>query len=308
MVEVALTLLLASRAATGAQCVDRMRPVTGRWRPWRRAARSGRGGHHAVRRPVRQALRRPTTRAACRSSGPSRAASWTGSGAPGERALDIGAGRGAATFPLAEAVGAHGPGRRARPRARHGPAASPRTPPTCPHVHVTPATPPTRGPPRRRTTLIASSLVIFFLDDPVGALGRWRALLRAGGRLGVATFQPWCGAWQALSDLYDEFAEDPIARRRPLARTDAGVEAMLIGAGFSGRAHRARDVRDPVRRRRRVASAGPGRPRWAACGGGRRRPPTPRSCGAPPRSSSAGRDADGRIVLEVGARYTFGIS
>jgi SAM-dependent methyltransferase len=224
---------------------------------------------------------------------------------PGERALDVGAGRGAVTLALAEAVGSGGrvdaidlaPGMvrlLAEDTAQ------------LPHVHVTQGDAADPRPPAPPYDVLTSSLVVFFLDDPVGALVRWRALLRAGGRVGITTFQPWWGAWRALDELYDEFADDPLPSDDRYS-TDASVESMLQAGGFSEvRTELATYVvpfADPEEWRR-----------WSYAtpmGGLWRRtseavhPEIMRRAGAILEGS---RDADGRIVLEVGARYTFGIS
>jgi len=223
---------------------------------------------------------------------------------PGERALDIGAGRGAVTFLLAHAVGPTGrvdaldlaPG---MVRLLSEDTAD------LPQVHVTTSNAADPRPPAPPYDLVASSLVIFFLDDPVAALERWRALLRPGGRVGITTFQPWWGAWRALSDLYDEFTEDSIS---PDDRylTDAGVEAMLTGAGFSG-------VRSELATHMIPFTDVDEWHRWSwatPMGGLWRGTPArhhPEILRRATEILEAGREAQGRIVLEVGARYTFGI-
>ena len=183
--------------------VDRLRPATGRWQAWRSPSRRTPPCSTALRRL------RPERRAVLRGDGP-------GSRGPAARCEP------ARRRSTSARVAARSPSRSRTPSAR--PAAwtpstslpawcvcSPRTPRTSPTSTSPRATPPTRGRPRRRTTSIASSMVIFFLDDPTAALTRWRALLRPGGRLGVATFQPWYGTLGgARATLYDEFAEDPL--------------------------------------------------------------------------------------------------
>ncbi|MFC5178012.1 class I SAM-dependent methyltransferase [Nocardioides taihuensis] len=155
---------------------------------------------------------------------------------PGERAADLGAGRGAATFPLAEAVGPEGrvdaldvaPGMvrltseavAARGldhvRVLHGDASDPSLPPASYDV-------------------VASSLVLFFLPQPEDALPRWLDLLDEGGRLGVATFRPWSGTWKAIEDLFAEYDHDtgrPATTSMPdVYATDEGVEGLLRDAG-----------------------------------------------------------------------------
>ena len=74
--------------------------------------------------------------------------------------------------------------------------------------------------------------MLFFLPEPVEALRRWRALLRHEGRLGITTFQPWRGTWEALWALYDEFAQESSSADDRYS-TDASVEAMPSAACFS---------------------------------------------------------------------------
>ena len=88
---------------------------------------------------------------------------------PGEKALDIGSGRGAVTRPLAEDVGPTGrvdavdlaPGmvRLLGEDTAH-----------LAHVHVTQGNAADPRPPAPPYDVIASSMVIFFLDDPTAAL------------------------------------------------------------------------------------------------------------------------------------------
>lgn len=226
---------------------------------------------------------------------------------PGERVLDIGAGRGAATFPLADAVGEGGrvdaidfaPGmveHLARDTAH------------LPQVHVAEGDATDPPPGAAPYDVVAASLVVFFVPDPVEALARWRALTRPGGRLGVATFQPWFGTWQALDAIYLEFAgqQHSSASQQSAFEGDAGVERMLTEAGYG-------EVRtdlvthpihfDDVDQWVRWSRAG------TVMGGIWNRtdeadhPEILRRATATLEDS---RGADGRIVLEVGARYTFG--
>jgi SAM-dependent methyltransferase len=153
--------------------------------------------------------------------------------------------------------------------------------------------------------VIASSLVIFFLDDPIAALSRWRALLRPGGRLGITTFQPWWGAWQALSRLYDEFTQDPVSTDDRYL-TDGGVEAMLTRAGFSGVHTELATYVIPfadVEAWRRWSLATPLGGLWRRT----RESDHPEILRRATEILESGRDADGRVVLAVGARYTFGV-
>jgi ubiquinone/menaquinone biosynthesis C-methylase UbiE len=221
----------------------------------------------------------------------------------GEKTLDIGSGRGAVTLPLADAVGPTGrvdaldlaPGmvRLLSDDTAH-----------LPHVHVTQSNAADPRPPAPPYDVIASSMVIFFLDDPTAALTHWHVLLRPGGRVGVATFQPWFGTWAKLVDLYDEFAEDPLPTDSRYG-TDAQVERMLIDAGFS-------DVRTETATYVIPFADAEEWRRWSLAtpmGGLWRRTPESRHPEIMRRATDlleSSRDEDGRMVLEVAARYTFG--
>jgi ubiquinone/menaquinone biosynthesis C-methylase UbiE len=160
--------------------------------------------------------------------------------AAGERVLDVGAGRGAATVRLAEAVG---------PTARvHAVDISPamvgllcREVAALPHVEVTvgDATDPPVAP--GSCDVVASSLVLFFLPDPEAALRRWLRLLVPGGRVGATTFRPWPPTWRAVEDVFEEYAPPAPAGAGPgptampeAYGTDAGVESLFRAAGASG--------------------------------------------------------------------------
>ena len=226
---------------------------------------------------------------------------------PGERALDVGAGRGAATFPLADAVGEGGrvdaidvaPG-----MVEH----LTRDTAHLPQVHVERGDATDPRPPGAPYDVVAASLVVFFLPDPVDALTRWRTLIRPGGRLGVATFQPWFGTWKALDDIYQEFAgqQHASASQQSAFEGDAGVELMLTGAGYD-------EVRtelvthpihfDDVDQWVRWSKAG------TVMGGIWNRTDEadhPEILRRATTILDGARGSDGRIVLEVGARYTFG--
>ncbi|MEO6511677.1 MAG: methyltransferase [Nocardioides sp.] len=226
---------------------------------------------------------------------------------PGERVLDVGAGRGAATFPLADAVGEGGyvaaidvaPG-----MVEHLATDTASLPQV--HVELGDATDP--HPPGAPYDVVAASLVVFFLPDPLQALIRWRSLVRDGGRLGVATFQPWSGAWRALDDLTEEFTvhRSTIAPQQSAFDGDAGVERLLAEAGYV-------EVRtEPATHRIPFA----GVEEWVAwsragtvMGGIWSRTDESDHLEILRRATEileGTRGADGRMALEVGARYTFG--
>lgn len=92
--------------------------------------------------------------------------------------------------------------------------------------------------PKRSFDVAVSSLVLFFLPDPVAALRRWRELLVDRGRIGIATFGPYSDQWRtgvdavlaawAPPDLLD-------ARTNGAAgpfESDEAMENLLSAAGY----------------------------------------------------------------------------
>lgn len=157
---------------------------------------------------------------------------------PGERALDIGSGRGAALFPLAAAVEPRG--------SVNGIDLSPRM------VEATSADIAARGLmnvalqvmdasaphfPQAGFDIVASSLVIFFLPDPAGALANWCELLVPGGRLGLSTFGAPSPVWHAVDAVFRPYLPPAMLDARTTGaagpfESDAGVEGLLRDAGF----------------------------------------------------------------------------
>lgn len=156
----------------------------------------------------------------------------------GERALDVGCGRGAVLFPLAEAIGPSGrvtgidlstlmieatqadvAARQLRAEVVLGDAQSPKFPP-------------------QSFDTVAASLVLFFLPDPLGALRTWHALLVDGGRVGVSTFGPNSPTWQAVDQVFDPYVLPSTVGPRTTGKagpfsSDAGMEQLLVDAGFT---------------------------------------------------------------------------
>jgi ubiquinone/menaquinone biosynthesis C-methylase UbiE len=157
---------------------------------------------------------------------------------PGERALDIGCGRGAALFELAAAVGPTGSATgidlaekmiacTARDPRCHRPDAA------AVELLVQDAARPSL--PTASYDVAAASFVLFFLPAPGAAIRAWRELLAPGGRLGVTTFAQHRGGW--LEDVLDRFLPDASRTGAvgPSAfDTDAGVEDLFRAAGFTG--------------------------------------------------------------------------
>lgn len=154
---------------------------------------------------------------------------------PGEHVLDVGAGRGAATLPLAERVG---------PMGRvHAIDVSPRmvallaeavADPRWGHVRVQ------RGdalaPPPGPHDAVCASLVLFFLPDPAAGLAAWREVLAPGGRIGISTFAPWPEGMQAVTDVLDSYRPADVAssaQMPPAFATDDAVEGLFRAAGLT---------------------------------------------------------------------------
>ena len=148
---------------------------------------------------------------------------------PGERALDLGCGRGAALFALADAVGPTGTVTGIDLSVRMVEATR-----TDVHdrglshvdVQVMDACAPTL--PAARYDVVVASFVLFFVPAPVAALRAWRPLLAPGGRLGLSTFGESRTGW--LEDVFAPYL--PAARFGSAFDTDAGVEHLVASAGF----------------------------------------------------------------------------
>lgn len=156
----------------------------------------------------------------------------------GERALDVGCGRGAALFPLARAVGTQGAvvGIDLSPRMVEATRADAVGSGLPIDVRVGDAQDPDLG--SASFDVVASSLVLFFLPDPLGALRVWRSLLVPGGRVGVSTFGERSPAWRAVDAVFAPFLPADMAdpRTQPAQSafgSDAGVESLLTDAGFT---------------------------------------------------------------------------
>jgi ubiquinone/menaquinone biosynthesis C-methylase UbiE len=155
----------------------------------------------------------------------------------GERALDVGCGRGAALVRLAEAV---------QPDGRViGIDLSPGMVDACravvadtgldADVRVGDATAPDL--PAETFDVVSSSLVLFFLPDPVAALRVWRDLLVPGGRIGVSTFGDYSPHWKAVEAVFDPYIPEEMRDPRTTGKqgpfaSDEGVEGMLREAGY----------------------------------------------------------------------------
>lgn len=155
---------------------------------------------------------------------------------PGERALDVGCGRGAATIPLAEGVGAGGKviGIDFAPRMVEATAADVAH---LPQVEIRVADASSPGLPLASFDVVTSSLVLFFLPEPQDALRAWSALLVPGGRLGITTFGPSESPLAEVDRLFSPYLPSAVLDARTSGQqgpfsSDHGVEEMFTTAGL----------------------------------------------------------------------------
>lgn len=157
----------------------------------------------------------------------------------GERWLDIGCGRGAVLLPVAEAIGQHGIAvgidissgmvEHARRLALH---AGLRNVECEVDDAQSPAT--VKGP----FDTVSSSLVLFFLSDPLAALRNWRPLLKPGGRLGVTTFGAIDPRWAEVDEVFAPHLPPEMKDARTSGKegpfaSDQGVARLFLDAGFT---------------------------------------------------------------------------
>ncbi len=125
---------------------------------------------------------------------------------PGERAADVGCGRGAVTLPLCRAVGAAGHvvgvdlsasmvERLGEDAARRGVTNLDLLVGDAADVGLEPAT----------FDLVSASLVLFFSPDPAATLSQWISLLKPAGRIGITTFGDRDGLWRDVDDLFTPY-------------------------------------------------------------------------------------------------------
>ncbi len=231
---------------------------------------------------------------------------------PGERFLDVGCGSGALLLPAAGAVTSAGravgldssAGMLERSRSAlaaagisHGDLV----------LGDAQELPPLSGGP---FDAVGSSLVLFFLPDPVAALRGWQALLRPGGRLGISTFGPQDAAWDHLDDVFTAFLPADMLDARTSGRrgpfgSDAGVEGLLTAAGLTGVHTRTWDLRlqfaDAAQWHAWTMSTGQ-RAMWARIPADQRAEVRAEA----ERRLHAARAADGSITVGQQVRYTIG--
>ena len=155
---------------------------------------------------------------------------------PGERVLDVGCGRGAVLGRVAPLVGAQGRavGLDLAPEMVRRTAADLAD---LAWVEVLVGDAQAPALPLRSYDVVASSLVLFFLDDPAAALRSWAELLVPGGRLGVTTFGDEDPRWCSVDAVFEPYLPARLKDARTSGRTgpfdsDAGMEALLADAGL----------------------------------------------------------------------------
>jgi len=159
--------------------------------------------------------------------------------AEGERWLDIGCGRGAVLLPAAEAIGQHGLAvgidishgmvEHSRRLALHN---GLRNVECEVDDAQSPAT--VKGP----FDTISSSLVLFFLANPLAALRNWRPLLKPGGRIGITTFGVIDPRWEEVDEVFQPHLPPEMMDARTSGKegpfaSDKGVERLFLDAGFT---------------------------------------------------------------------------
>lgn len=157
----------------------------------------------------------------------------------GASAVDLGCGRGAVLFPLAEAVGPTGTVLGIDVSAAML-AATQRDIDRQGLQNVTLRLMDASAPdlPPGSYDLLTASLVLFFLPDPVAALRSWRALLRPGGQVGVSTFGGRDPRWEDVDDLFVPYLPPHLLDARTSGKSgpfgsDDGVEKLFADAGYA---------------------------------------------------------------------------
>lgn len=157
---------------------------------------------------------------------------------PGERVLDLGCGKGAATLPLAVAVGPAGAVTAVDIAAGMIDALDRAV--TDHHLtQVTTHRADVSDPDPAWGTfdIVAASLVLFFLPDPLLTLRRWTARVAGGGRIGISTFGPQDEVWRAIDALFLPYLPQQVLDARTTGAAgpfadDAGVEQLFTAAGI----------------------------------------------------------------------------
>ncbi|WP_225850095.1 class I SAM-dependent methyltransferase [Streptomyces sp. HPF1205] len=157
---------------------------------------------------------------------------------PGMRVLDVGCGRGACTFPAAEAVGEDG-SVTAVDAAEAMVEATRRTAAEQGASHVTVLTGDAGRPdfPDGSFDAVLAGLVVFLLPDPAAALRAHHRLLRPGGRFAMSSFGSVDARFFQVTDVLPQFLDEPLGpvpgRSDNAFATKESVAALVSGAGFT---------------------------------------------------------------------------
>ncbi len=156
---------------------------------------------------------------------------------PGDRVLDLGAGRGAAFFPAVDEVGPTGHVT-AIDLSEQMVAALRRDAAAQSLHNVTVAVGDAEHPDVEPASIdvVLAALVLFFVPDPTQAVSAAHAALKAGGRLAFTTFGPLTAQWAALYDAVGPLAPDAGQPRpghgSPLWDAPDAITTWLSDAGF----------------------------------------------------------------------------
>lgn len=159
---------------------------------------------------------------------------------PGERCLDIGCGRGAATLPLARAIGPSGSVDALDVSAAMAAATRGLVEEAGWHnvsVAVSDAAD-LSAYDEAGYDVAASSLVLFFIDEPGEVLRGWMSRLKPGGRIGLTTFAELDEPTKEIEALFEPWLPPGLRDARTSGRSgpfgsDAGMEELLSAAGGS---------------------------------------------------------------------------
>ncbi len=225
----------------------------------------------------------------------------------GERALDLGCGRGAVLLPLAVAVGPAGrvtavdvsP---AMVALAESAAAG------LDNVQLCCADATAPGLPERAFDVVASSLVLFFLPDPAAAVRHWLRLVGPGGRLGISTFGPQDEVWTSVDALFASYL--PAGMLDARTSGTQGIFADVDGVARLCRESGAAEARtvterlpvvfDDAEAWRRFSMSVGQRAMWRQVPAGRRE----ELYGEAAALLEGARRGDGRIELTQQVRYT----